>query len=55
MKIPILTVKDDKGNIIEIPAIKGDKGDSYILTEVDKQEIANLVINTLPTWQGGSY
>lgn len=25
--MPILRVKDDKGNIIPIPAIKGDKGD----------------------------
>ncbi len=40
---------------------KGDKGDDgkdghdYILTEADKQEIADLIIDTLPTWQGGSY
>lgn len=27
MSIPILSVKDDKGNIIPIPGIKGDKGD----------------------------
>lgn len=42
MSIPVLTVRDNEGNIIEIPAIKGDKGDSYILTETDKQEIANI-------------
>lgn len=43
----ILRVRDGKGNIIEIPAIKGgkgDKGDSYILTEADKQEIADAVL-----------
>ena len=40
MNIPILTVKDADGNIIEIPAIKGD---SYVLTAADKQEIANNV------------
>ena len=52
MNIPILTVRDADGNIIKIPAIKGDKGDrgiqgekgdSYILTDADKQQIANVV------------
>ena len=46
MPSSILRVKDDKGNIINIPAIKGDKGDkgdSYVLTPEDKQEIANMV------------
>lgn len=33
----ILKVKDQNGNIIDIPAIKGD---DYILTEADKAEIA---------------
>lgn len=28
---------------VEITAIKGDKGDSYILTEEDKKEIAGMV------------
>lgn len=27
MNIPILTVRDDQGNIVEVPAIKGDKGE----------------------------
>ena len=27
MNIPILTVRDDQGNIVGIPAIKGDKGE----------------------------
>lgn len=43
MGASILRVKDDKGNIINIPAIKGDKGDNYVLTPEDKQEIANMV------------
>ena len=47
MKIPILTVRDDKGNIVEIPAIKGDKGEGYTLTEEDKQEIASIVAASL--------
>lgn len=34
---------------------KGDKGDSYVLTETDKTEIANAVLEALPTWNGGAY
>ena len=44
MGIPILKIRDKNGNIVPVPAIKGDKGDSYILTETDKQEIANMSI-----------
>lgn len=36
----ILRVKDNNGNIIEIPAIKGDPGTDYVLTDEDKTEIA---------------
>lgn len=39
-KIPILSVYDENGNRIEIPAIKGDPGNDYVLTAADKQEIA---------------
>lgn len=42
----ILNIKDENGDFIAIPSTvgpQGDKGDSYILTESDKQEIANLV------------
>lgn len=42
----VLKIKDENGNIIEIPAFKGEKGDSYTLTESDKQEIAELVSST---------
>ena len=38
-----LKIKDAQGNWIEVPMIKGDKGDTYELTEQDKQDIANLV------------
>ena len=56
----ILKVRDDKGNIIDIPAIKGDKGDSgvYIGTEKPTDESVNVWVNPngegieLPT--GGS-
>lgn len=43
---------------------KGDKGDKgedgadgqdYVLTSADKTEIANAVLNALPTWNGGAY
>ena len=48
-KIPILSVYDENGNRIEIPAIKGD---SYVLTAADKQEIASIVsgLLTAETW-----
>lgn len=42
----ILRIRDSNGNIQEILAIKGekgDKGDSYILTPDDKTEIANQI------------
>lgn len=40
----ILRVRDKNGNIIDIPFVKGDKGDTYVLTEADKQEIADAVL-----------
>lgn len=49
MGIPVLSVRDNEGNIIPMPAIKGDKGDkgdSYNLTDVDKQEIADMIAQT---------
>lgn len=50
--IPVLTVYDDNGNEIPIPAIRGEKGDSYVLTAADKQEIASIVKGQLnkETW-----
>ena len=36
----VLKIRDAEGNIHEIMSIKGD---SYVLTEADKQEIAELV------------
>lgn len=41
----ILTVRDKDGNIIDIPAIKGDKGDPYKLTETDKTAIKEAIIS----------
>ncbi len=39
----ILRIRDAQGNVQEILAIRGEKGDSYKLTEQDKQEIAGMV------------
>lgn len=36
----VLKIRDENGNIIEIPALKGD---DYILTDKNKVEIANIV------------
>ena len=38
-----LRIRDADGNVRDIPAFKGDKGEDgkdYVLTEVDKTEIA---------------
>ena len=43
--------KGDKGE----PGTQGAKGDNYVLTDSDKTDIANTVLNLLPTWTGGSY
>lgn len=52
MGIPIIRIKDKYGNIIPVPVIKGDKGDSYNLTEADKEEIAGMVdSNNSGTWE----
>jgi hypothetical protein len=42
-KLPILSVYDENGNRVEVPAIRGAKGDSYVLTESDKQQIATIL------------
>ena len=42
----ILKIRDAEGNVIDVPSLKGDKGDkgdAYVLTDEDKQEIAELV------------
>lgn len=40
----IIRVRDKNGNIIDIPAIKGN---DYILTEVDKENIANKTVDLI--------
>lgn len=53
----ILRVRDNDGNIVDIPAIKGAKGDKPIkgvdyFTADDKQEIVDDVIASLPVYNG---
>lgn len=45
----ILRVRDAEGNVQEILVIKGDKGEDYVLTNADKQEIAAKVVGNLST------
>lgn len=63
----ILKIKDANGNVQEILAIKGEDGKDgqpgkdgvdgqpgkdYVLTEADKQEIADIVIEKLSVYSG---
>lgn len=59
----ILRVRDNDGNIVEIPVMQGptgpagstpERGVDY-WTETDKSEIVSDVLAALPTWEGGSY
>ena len=45
-EMALLKIRDANGNVQEILAIKGD---AYVLTSADKQEIATKVIENLPT------
>ena len=52
MNVPFLSLWDETTNqYVGVPLLKGDKGDSYVLTETDKQEIAALTKDqiTIPT------
>lgn len=37
------------------PGADGKDGEDYVLTGTDKSDIANIVLELLPTWEGGSY
>lgn len=53
----ILRVKDSEGNIIDIPAIKGDtpiKGVDY-WTDEDKEEIESYINQQLGVIENGTY
>ena len=43
----ILKIRDADGNVQEILAIKGEDGKDYVLTEADKQEIANIILSSM--------
>ena len=45
----ILKIRDADGKVQEIPVIKGDKGDNYVLTDEDKREIANMIAASVST------
>lgn len=51
----ILKIRDSDGNVQEILALQGEKGDkgdagnNYVLTDADKQEIAEMVAENLTT------
>lgn len=51
----ILKIRDAEGNIIEITAIKGKDGKDYVLTDEDKQEIAEKVKGMLINGDEESY
>ena len=34
---------------------KGDPGDTYVLTEQDKNDIINMVLDLIPRWTGGDF
>jgi hypothetical protein len=51
----ILKIRDANGNVQEIPVIKGDKGDDYVLTDADKQEIAEIVLAQISNGDEVSY
>lgn len=42
------------GSMMNVGA-KGEKGDDYALTDDDKNDISALVLESLPTWDGGAY
>lgn len=48
----ILKIRDSNGTVQEILAIRGENGKDYVLTEADKEEIANLVLEKLPVYSG---
>lgn len=45
-------VGDISADELGIKGEKGDKGDTYTLTEADKQEIANMAITLFPIYEG---
>lgn len=56
----ILKIRDENGNVIEIPTIKGDKGDTPqkgvdYWTEADKAEMKAYIDQQLGVVENGTY
>ena len=51
----ILRIRDKDGNVHEVLAIRGEDGKDYVLTEADKQEIAEMVLAMLQNGDAESY
>lgn len=45
----------DSGEFVKFPAIKGDKGDSYEITDADYAIIADMVISKLDESESEEY
>ena len=39
----------------ELKGPKGDPGDTYVLTDRDKSDIVEIVLNLIPKWTGGEF
>ena len=50
----IIKVRDENGDVIDIPAIVGPPGADYVLTESDKAEIAELAAELVEVPEGGN-
>lgn len=43
----ILKIKDKDGNVIDIPAIQGDNGTTYIFTDIEQNEVLNKTFDSM--------
>lgn len=50
----IMKVRDENGNVIDIPALVGPPGKDYVLTEADKVEIAELAADMVAAFMAAS-
>ena len=45
----VMYVRGEDGKFYPVNTIKGEPGKDYVLTEADKAEIADAVLDSLPT------
>lgn len=50
----ILRVRQEDGTVIDIPALVGPKGEDYVLTDADKEEIATAVKSVIFTFDAAT-